>query len=67
MKKVTLLLFSLLNLNSFAQKPEKVYSIVKEIKEISWYKEQANLWEAEIKKDNKNANAWYNYYSAIRA
>ena len=67
MKKVTLLLFSILSLNGFAQKPEKVYSIVKEIKEVSWYKEQANLWEAETKSDNKNANAWYNYYSAIRA
>ena len=25
-----------------------------------------NLWEKEIKKNPKNADAWYNYYKAIR-
>lgn len=51
---------------SFGQEPQTVYSIVKEHREYSWYETQAKLWKAEIDKDEKNANAWYNYYSANR-
>lgn len=53
-------------INAIAQKPEKIYGIAKTLKPGSYYKEQARLWESEVKKDPKNANAWLNYYAANR-
>ena len=50
-----------------SQELKKVYSIVKEIQDLSWYKEQQKLWKEEIDKNNKNAVAWENYYNAVRA
>lgn len=50
-----------------SQELKKVYSIVKEMQDISWYKEQQKLWKGEIDKNNKNAVAWENYYNAVRA
>ena len=50
-----------------SQELKKVYSIVKEMQGVSWYKEQQKLWKEEIDKNNKNAVAWENYYNAIRA
>ena len=52
----------------FAQekKPEKVLRIVYEIKPDEWYREQAKLWKKEIDKNPKNAEAWHNYYNAVR-
>lgn len=49
------------------QKPETVYSTAKESKETSWYETQIKLWKAEIDKNNKNGEAWINYYRANRA
>lgn len=57
----------LVYVSCLAQKPQTVYSIVKDRQEFSWYETQAKLWKQEIDKDNKNANAWYNYYAANRA
>jgi hypothetical protein len=48
------------------EQPQEVKSIVKEIHEYEWYTNQYSLWEKEIKKDNKNGNAWINLYSAAR-
>ncbi|MFK8046251.1 MAG: hypothetical protein AB8B72_12215 [Crocinitomicaceae bacterium] len=68
MKTLVLLIIGLVTTSiTFAQKPEKVYSIVKEMRSEEWYKTQAKLWEAETKKNKKNAEAWYYYYSANRA
>jgi formylglycine-generating enzyme required for sulfatase activity/virulence-associated protein VapD len=50
-----------------AQKPEKVYSIIKDLHEKSWYEEQLRLWKLETEKNPKNAEAWYYYFSASRA
>lgn len=47
-------------------KPERVRRIVYEIKPNEWYVEQAELWKKEINKNPKNADAWYNYYNAVR-
>jgi len=47
-------------------KPQKVLRIVYEIKPDNWYREQANLWKKEIDKNPKNAEAWHNYYNAVR-
>jgi hypothetical protein len=54
-------------LNAFSQKPETVYSIATEVKETSWYENQVKLWKAEIDKNEKNGEAWTNYYAALRA
>lgn len=67
-----MLLFNLfvlifMGLITVAQKPQTVYSIVKDLHEISWYEEQMTLWKKEIDKNNQNANAWYNYYMSVRA
>ena len=47
-------------------KPEKVYRIVYIQKPNEWYIQQAELWKKEIQKNSKNAEAWYNYYNAVR-
>src|SRR6188768_1644876 len=49
------------------QRPETVHSITKEQKETSWYETQVKLWKAELDKNNKNGEAWINYYRANRA
>ena len=49
------------------QKPETVYSIAKEVKDIAWYETQIKLWKSELDKNNKNGEAWINYYRAHRA
>lgn len=49
-----------------AQQPEPVYSITKKQKDYSYYSQQAELWEKEIKSTPKNAAAWMNYYNAAR-
>ncbi len=62
------LLILLLSVTTFSQtKPQKVYSIVKEVREIAWYEMQASLWKAEIDKNDQYADAWYNYYMATRS
>lgn len=50
-----------------AQQAEKQISFARENKPYSYYVEQANLWWAEIQKDNKSENSWYNYYRACRS
>lgn len=47
-------------------KPQKVLRIVYEIKSDDWYREQAKLWKKEIDKNPMNAEAWHNYYNAVR-
>lgn len=67
---IFLSLFYLLPLTLFCasdnDKPEKVYSVVYVQKPNDWYIQQADLWRAEIDKDPQNADAWRNYYSAVR-
>lgn len=63
---VTLLIVSATNLFAQEKKPEKVLRIVYEIKPDEWYREQAKLWKKGIEKNPKNAEAWHNYYNAVR-
>lgn len=51
---------------AFAQQPQPIYSFATELKPVAWYNEQVTAWQKEIKKDNKNSYAWYNYYRATR-
>ena len=69
MKKIIGLVTSILMFSfiSLAQERHTVLSITQEMHEISWYKEQQTLWSSDVKADKKNAEAWYNYYSATRA
>jgi hypothetical protein len=53
--------------NLMAQKKEMVHSIIVEWHEVDWYKSQEKLWKADIDKNKKDAEAWINYYSAVRA
>lgn len=47
-------------------KAEKVHSIVKIQYEYDWYKEQATLWEANLKANTNNPEGWQNLYTAAR-
>lgn len=63
---ILLICFGITILPVNAQKPEKVYSVVKQIKSYDWYKTQAKLWKQEINKDSGNTQAWVNFYAANR-
>lgn len=67
MKTLGLVLLSLIGLNAFGQKPERVYSIVKERRSLEWYQEQEKIWKEETIKNKNNAFAYSNYYEAVRA
>lgn len=56
----------LMTASASAQTPQPIYSFATELHPVSWYKEQAKIWNAEIKKDNNNSFAWLNYYRATR-
>lgn len=65
MKRLTIFLV-LLSTQLFAQKPEKIYSITVQPHDINYYTIQAELWKKEIDKHQKDAEAWENYYLAMR-
>jgi hypothetical protein len=67
MRNILIAIGVLLTATSFSQKPENIYSIVKERQEYSWYETQSALWKKEIDINKENGNAWYNFYMAIRA
>ncbi len=66
MKSILILIAICLTQFTYGQELQTVYSIVKERQDAAWYKTQQGLWKAEVEKDRKNANAWYNYYNATR-
>jgi hypothetical protein len=63
-------LFSLLFIafinSSKAQKAEPIMPITKVPMDNAYYTKQAQLWKAELDKNNTNTQAWYNYYRANR-
>ena len=56
-----------LTLNVFAQEKQTVHSVIVEWHDTDWYKTQEKLWKEELGRNKKNAEAWMNYYSAVRA
>lgn len=52
--------------NAIAQKAETIYGKNRVLKSNEYYLEQIDLWKKEIDKNPKDANAWYNYYRAVR-
>jgi len=67
LRGAALVAFILFSTITFAQKPQNILGIAKEKKSISYYEEQATLWEKETKSDPDNGQAWINWYKAERA
>jgi hypothetical protein len=63
---VTLMLILSYSINSYPRKPEKVYSIVKQIRTFEWYKSAAEQWGEIIRKGHADPDAWLNYFTACR-
>lgn len=53
-------------LQSYAQKLEPVYSIVRQEHNFDWYEQQAMAWKQEINKGTNDAMAWVYWYEANR-
>jgi uncharacterized protein YihD (DUF1040 family) len=67
MKLYLSFIFLLVASIGMSQTPQKVYSIAKEQRELSWYLEQENLWKKELENAPNSQRAWRNYYESIRA
>jgi hypothetical protein len=63
---INLILFLSFVNTLYPQKPEKVYSIVKQIKTFEWYISQAEQWGTIVSKGKADPEAWLNYYTACR-
>ncbi|MBN2010726.1 hypothetical protein JW960_15375 [candidate division KSB1 bacterium] len=48
------------------EEPQPVPRITYEVYPNEWYTQQEQLWKKEIEKNPQNANAWHNYYNAVR-
>lgn len=53
-------------LQSFAQKPEPVFSVVRQVQDFEWYEQQAKAWKQEIDGGTKDNMAWVYWYEANR-
>lgn len=63
MKRLILIVF-LLPFLSVAEVPEKIQPKTLVLKPISWYESQAKAWSEVISRNQKNSEAWFNYYAA---
>ena len=54
------------NVPGFAQKPQPVYSITRQMHDFDWYEEQAKAWKREIDNGTTNRMAWVYWYQANR-
>lgn len=70
MKRITkfsiLIALCAFSLQSMAQKPEPVYSVVRQIHNFDWYEQQAKAWKQEIDKGTSNNMAWVHWFHANR-
>lgn len=63
----SIMVFTLYSLKSQStSQPEKILKITEVCHPHNYYKAQINLWKEVLKKDKKNADAWFNYYKANR-
>lgn len=58
--------FATSNLFGFAQKPEPVVSVVRQIHDFDWYENQAKAWKQEIDHGSSNPMAWVYWSEANR-
>lgn len=63
---MVLVMLTTIVLQSFAQQPEPVYSVVRQEHNFDWYEQQAKAWKQEIDKGTKNNMAWVYWYEANR-
>jgi len=63
---MVLMMLSAFILQSFAQKPEPVYSIVRQVHDFDWYEQQAKAWKQEIDRGTKENMAWVYWFEANR-
>jgi len=70
MKKVIrfilLTAFIAVGVSGFAQKPQPVYSVVRQVQNFDWYEAQAKAWKQEIDKGTTNPMAWVYWNEANR-
>jgi hypothetical protein len=66
MKLILGLLLMAFSLQGFAQKPEPVYSVIRQIHEFEWYEQQAKAWKQEIDRGTKDKMAWVYFFKANR-
>ena len=67
MKKVIILAaFFATSAFCFAQKPQPVYSIIRQVQNFDWYEEQAKAWKHEIDNGTTNPMAWVYWNEANR-
>lgn len=66
MKVIYLIILIIITSFIFAQKAEQIQSYADVDKPTEYYAEQIKLWKAEIDKNEKDANAWLNYFKANR-
>ena len=65
--KFTLLMaFIATSMSGFAQKPQPVYSFIRQIHDFKWYEEQAKAWKQEIDNGTTNPMAWVYWNEANR-
>lgn len=65
-KSIVLVLSVAFFLQGYAQKPEPVYSVVRQIHDFDWYETQAKAWKQEIDNGSTNAMAWVYWSEANR-
>ena len=58
--------FVVTSVSGFAQKPEPVYSIIRQVQNFDWYEAQAKAWKQEIDNGTTNAMAWVYWNEANR-
>jgi len=66
MKLILGLLLTALSLQGFAQKPEPVYSIIRQVHDFDWYEQQAKAWKQEIDRGTTDKMAWVYWFKANR-
>jgi len=65
-KSILLVLSVAFYMQGYAQKPEPVYSVVRQVHDFDWYETQAKAWKHEIDNGSTNAMAWVYLVEANR-
>ena len=58
--------FIVTSVSGFAQNPQPVYSIIRQVHDFDWYEAQAKAWKREIDNGTTNAMAWVYWNEANR-
>ncbi len=65
-KFFVILIFTAFTLAGYSQKPEPVYSYVRQIHDFDWYEQQAKAWKQEIDNGTTDNMAWIYWFMANR-